>query len=67
MLKDINIEDNKGTSMQWLTELNVSSRMEMLCIESLKETQTIYDYSYCGKVKMLEANDLCKNGLMKGY
>ena len=63
----INIEDNKATEMNWLTELNTSKKMGLLCVESIKESQKIYDYSYCGKVKMLQANDLCKNGLMKGY
>ena len=66
-LTSINIEDNKATEIAWLAELNTSEKMGLFCVESIKESQKIYNYSYCGKLKMAETNDLCKNSLVQGY
>ena len=61
ILKKINIEGNRATDIKWLTELNISSKMELFCVESMKEGQKIYNYSCCAKLKMVHADKLCKN------
>ena len=66
MLININVEDNRATEMKWLTELNTSEKMVLFCVESIKESQKIYNYSYCAKLKMIKANDLCKHCLTQG-
>ena len=50
--------------MIWLTRLTTSSEMEMLCVESLEETQTIYDYNYSAKMQAANTSSLCNNEMM---
>ena len=52
--------------MVWLTELNTSLKMEMFCVESLEETQTIYDYIHSAKMEVVKPSSLCKNEVMQG-
>ena len=62
-LSFLNVEVNKAMEMRWLAELNTDFRMEMVCINSLKENQAIYDFIFCGKLKISESVCLSKTVL----
>ena len=52
--------------MVWLTELGTNEEMEMLCVESLEETQTIEDYSHSAKIKVVRPSSLCTSEIIQG-
>ena len=67
MLTCLNIEDNKAMETRWLSELVMKLKMEMVCVSSLKENQTNYDYASCGKLMVGELDELCKSDVELRY
>ena len=63
MLDFLNVEVNKAMEMRWVSELDTGSKMEMVCINSLKENQTIYDFIFCGKLRVSQPVCLSKTVL----
>ena len=64
MLKFLSVEVNKAAEMRWLSELDTCPKMEMVCINSVRENKTIHDPMFCGKLKVNELILLCKGVTM---
>ena len=60
MLNFINVEVNRAPEMRWLSELDTCSKMEMLCINSVRKNKTLHDSIFCAKLKVRELIVCCK-------
>ena len=54
MLQFLNLEKNKTAEIRWLVELRMRKQMRTVCINSMKENQTLYDCMFCGKLVVAE-------------